>query len=80
MAASAGRALPAAPHDPQPRRARQDVPARGDCWQEAIWQTTCLEETDVSEPLNRLIANKYSPCVNNYGDPETVSSSGREGA
>lgn len=58
----------------QPRRARQNFPAHRDCWQEAIWQTTCLEETNVSEPLNHLIANKYSPRVNNYGDPETVSS------
>lgn len=38
-------------------------------WQEAIWHTTCLEETDVSEPSNHLIANKYSPHVNNYRDP-----------
>lgn len=59
----------------RPRRARQNSPSHRECWQEAIWQTTCLEETNVSEPPNHLIANKRSPHVNNYGDPGTVSSS-----
>lgn len=73
---SRGMALPAAPSCPHTaRRARQNSPSHRDCWQEAIWQTTCLEETNVSEPPNHLIANKHSPHVNNYGDPGTVSSS-----
>lgn len=72
---SAGALPPPPPIHTRPRRLQPNVPSRRDCWRGAIWHTTHLEETDASEPLNHLIANKYSLRVNNYGDAASVLSS-----